>query len=60
MEGLIIAKYYNDNSVSDVISLVLSYILQTPILWLTQEWFRDVSFSRLACVVYERVHIYPV
>ena len=60
MEGLIIAIYYNDNSVSNVISLVLSYIHQTPILGLTQEWVRDVSFSRLACVVYERLHIYPM
>ena len=50
MEGLIIAIYYNDNSVSNVISLVLSYILQTPILGLTQEWVRDVPFPRLACV----------
>ncbi len=35
--GFIIARYYNDNSVSNDISFVLSYILQTPILGLTQE-----------------------
>ncbi len=57
MEGLIIAIYYNDSSVSNVISLVLSYILQTPILGLTQEWVRDVPFPRLARVVYERLHM---
>ena len=60
VEGLIIARYYNYNSVSNVLSFVLSYILPTPIQGLTQEWFRDVSFSMLACVVYERLHIYPV
>ena len=54
-----IARSYNDNGVSNVISLVLSYILQTPILGLTQEWFRTVSFSRLACGVYDTLHIYP-
>ena len=37
VESLIMARSYNDNSVSNVISLVLSYILQTPILGLTQE-----------------------
>ena len=42
MESLIIARSYNDNSVSNIISLVLSYILQTHILGLTQEWFRAV------------------
>ena len=35
VESLIIARYYNYNSVSNVISLVLSYILQTPIIGLT-------------------------
>ncbi len=60
VEGLIIARYYIDNSVSNVISLVLSYTLQTPILGLTQELVRYVPFPRLACVVYERLHIYPV
>ena len=60
VESLIIARSYNDNSVSNVIYLVLSYILQTPILGLTQEWFRAVSFFRLACGVYDKLHIYPV
>ena len=54
VESLIIARSCNDNSVSNVISLVLSYILQTPILGLTQEWFRAVSLSRLARGVYDK------
>ena len=49
VEGFIIARYHNDNSVSNVVSLVLSYILKAPVLGLTREWFRTVSFPRLAC-----------
>ena len=30
VDGFIIARYYSDNSASNVISLVLYYILQTP------------------------------
>ena len=53
MEGLITARYYNYNSVSNVISLVI--FSKHP-----QEWFRALSFSRLACGVYVRLHIHPV
>ena len=30
------------------------------ILGLTQEWFRELSFSRLECGVHDRLHIYPL
>ena len=30
-----------------------------PIVELTQEWFRELSFSRLECGVHDRLHIYP-
>ena len=28
-----------------------------PIFWLTQEWFRELSFSRLECGVHDKLHI---
>ena len=31
-----------------------------PIFGLTQEWFRELSFSRLECGVHDRLHIYPL
>ena len=31
-----------------------------PICGLTQEWFRELSFSRLECGVHDRLHIYPL
>ena len=31
-----------------------------PIPGLTQEWFRELSFSRLECGVPDRLHIYPL
>ena len=37
--------------------LVLSYVYsKQPILGLTQEWFRELSFSRLECGVH-KLHI---
>ena len=40
---------------------VLSYVYsKEPILGLTQEWFREFSFSRLECGVHDRLHIYPL
>ena len=37
------------------------YILhKQPILGLTQEWFRELPFSRLECGVHNRLHIYPL
>ena len=38
---------------------VLIYSKQ-PILGLTQEWFLELSFSRLECGVHDRLHIYPL
>ena len=41
--------------------LVLSYVYsKQPIFGLTQEWFRELSFSRLECGVHDKVHIYPL
>ena len=40
--------------------LVLSYILKQPILGLTQEWFRELAFSRPECGVHDRIDIYPL
>ena len=41
-----------------VISLSLSYVYpKQPIFWLTQEWFRELSFSRLECGVHDKLHI---
>ena len=38
--------------------LVLSYVYsKQPILGLTQEWFRELSFSRLECGVHDKLHI---
>ena len=31
-----------------------------PIFGLTQEWFRELSFSRLECGVDDKLHIYPL
>ena len=31
-----------------------------PIFGLTQEWLRELSFSRLECGVHDRLHIYPL
>ena len=39
---------------------VLSYSYKQPIFGLTQEWFRELSFSRLECGVHDRLHIYPL
>ena len=40
---------------------VLSYVYsKQPIFRLTQEWFRELSFSRLECGVHDRLHIYPL
>ena len=37
---------------------VLSYVYsKQPILGLTQEWFRELSFSRLECGVHDKLHI---
>ena len=37
--------------------LVLSYVYsKQPILGLTQEWFRELSFSRLECGVHVKLH----
>ena len=40
-----------------VLSLVYS---KQPIFGLTQEWFRELSFSRLECGVHDSLHIYPL
>ena len=42
--------------------LVLNYSIYSkqPILGLTQEWFRELSFSRLECGVHDKLHIYPL
>ena len=42
--------------------LVLSYVYsKQPMFGLTQEWFRELSFSRLECGVHDRLNIiYPL
>ena len=43
---------------SDRLSLVLSYVhSKQPIPGLTQEWFRELSFSTLECGVHDKLHI---
>ena len=38
--------------------LFLSYVYsKQPIFGLTQEWFRELSFSRLECGVHDKLHI---
>ena len=38
--------------------LVLSYVYSKhPIFGLTQEWLRELSFSRLECGVHDKLHI---
>ena len=45
----------------DLLCLVLSYVYsKQPIVGLTQEWLRELSFSRLKCGVRDRLHIYPL
>ena len=40
------------------VSYVLSYVYsKQPIFGLTQEWFRELSFSRLECGVHDKLHI---
>ena len=39
---------------------VLSYIRQTAHFWLTQEWFSELSSSRLESGVHDRLHIYSL
>ncbi len=40
------------------LALVLSYVYsKQPIFGLTQEWFRELSFSRLECGVHDKLHI---
>ena len=37
---------------------VLSYVCsKQPIFGLKQEWFRELSFSRLVCGVHDKLHI---
>ena len=44
--------------VSCMLSYVLSYVYsKQAILGLTQEWFRELSFSRLECGVHDKLHI---
>ena len=38
-------------------SLVSYVYSKQPILGLTQEWFRELSFSRLECGVHDKLHI---
>ena len=41
-----------------VVILVLSYVYsKQPIFGLTQEWLRELSFSRLECGVHDKLHI---
>ena len=43
---------------SDRLSLVLSYVhSKQPIPGLTQEWFRELSFSTLECGVHDKLPI---
>ena len=45
-------------SILNLVFLVLSYVYsKQPIFWLTQEWFRELSFSRLECGVHDKLHI---
>ena len=39
---------------------VLTPISKQPNFGLTQEWLRELSFSRLECGVHDRLHIYPL
>ena len=40
---------------------VLSYMYsKQPIFGQTQEWLRELSFSRLECGVHDRLHIHPL
>ena len=44
-----------------VVNAVLSYVYsKQPIFGLTQEWLRELSFSRLECGVHDRLHSYPL
>ena len=41
-----------------ILFLVLSYVYyKQPIFGLTQEWLRELSFSRLECGVHDKLHI---
>ena len=52
----------NTTKGSVTVSLFLSYTVYSkePILGLTQEWFRELSFPRLECRVHDKFHIYPL
>ena len=43
-----------------VICISYNYVLQTAHCGLTQEWFRELSFSKLECGVHDRLHIYDM
>ena len=41
-----------------MIILIISYVYyKQSIFGLTREWFRELSFSRLECVVHDKLHI---
>ena len=55
-------KWHGNVTRSDLWFLVLNYHVYSkqPIFGLTQEWLRELSFSRLECGVHDRLHIYPL
>ena len=54
---VIIRCHYRLAQRVDVLSCVYS---KQPIFGLTQEWLRELSFSRLEYGVHDRLHIYPL
>ena len=49
---------FNQSETASCLFLVLSYVYsKQPIFGLTQEWFRELSFSRLECGVHDMLHI---
>ena len=52
------ADCVHSSSVNMFLSSKLVYSKQ-PIFGLTQEWLRELTFSRLECGVHDRLHIYP-
>ena len=54
------AERWTQNTADLVLSYFYIVYYKQPIFGLTQEWFRELSFSGLECGVHDRLHSYPL
>ena len=55
---ILLSFYNNTHHKRNTVNWFLVMYSKQRILGLTQEWFRELSFSRLECGVHDRLHIY--